>query len=78
MSSVVSVNKYLTVPEVAAHFGVSQALVYREVAAQRIPAIRIGAAIRIPREFVNIKLATPVELTLASPAGRTTEVTKMR
>jgi excisionase family DNA binding protein len=50
-------EEFFTVPEFAAHFGVSQALIYREVAAQRVPAVRIGAAIRIPREFADNKTA---------------------
>ena len=44
---------YLTVVEVAAMLRVSRATVYRLVHAGRLPGMRIGRSVRIPRDAVE-------------------------
>lgn len=45
---------YLDVPQAAAHLGVHTALVYKEIRAGRLRAVKIGArVIRIPREALE-------------------------
>jgi excisionase family DNA binding protein len=49
----------LTVKQVARAIGVSDQTVRREVERGELPAVRVGAAIRIPRQMVIDKYQIP-------------------
>jgi excisionase family DNA binding protein len=45
--------KFCRVPDIAAALGVTPALVYKLIKRGKIPAIRVGVAVRVPREAVR-------------------------
>lgn len=53
----VSLPRGLTVDDVADAFRVSHKTIYRLIAANRIPSVRVGSRLRIPRSFVEDVLA---------------------
>ncbi len=44
--------EYLTVREVAQRLSVSRSTVYRLIARGHIPAVRVGARLRVPAEYL--------------------------
>ena len=51
----------LTIEEARKRLGIGRSLVYRLVASGQLPSIRLGRAIRIPREAFNKMLSNSGE-----------------
>ena len=58
-----------SVPEAARHLGMSPATLYRAIAANQFPAIRIRGRLKVLREVVD-------EILAAARAGQTVDVAK--
>lgn len=62
---------FLDVPQTASHLGVHTALVYREIRAGRLQAVKIGAKVlRISREALEQYIRTQTTAYLQEQEGR--------
>jgi excisionase family DNA binding protein len=59
MSAAQAENQFMTVLQFSRRFGVSRSLVYKLIDSGKLPSVRLGSAIRIPRSALETPRAEP-------------------